>query len=67
MLFSEGEMYVELNESDAEPMEKIMILKEPPQEETNLETERLLQDIPEQLWALSSTDIGKMKSATPIK
>lgn len=33
-----GEMYLEVNESDAEPIEKAMILKEPLQEETHLET-----------------------------
>lgn len=62
-----GEMYLELNESDTEPIGKIMILKELSPEENNLETERLLQKVPTQLWALSSTDIGKIESATPIK
>ena len=33
-----GEMYLEWNESDTEPMGKMVILKETPQEETNLET-----------------------------
>ena len=36
--FQKGEMYLELSESDTEPIGKIMILKEPPQEETNLES-----------------------------
>lgn len=44
-----------------------MIFLKPPQEETNLETEYLLQDVPMQTWAFSSRDIGKVKSATPIK
>lgn len=35
-------MYLKLNESDTEPTGKIMILKEFPQEEINLETESLL-------------------------
>lgn len=46
---------------------KIIILKKPPQGETNLETECLLQDFPVQIWALSSIDIGKNNSATLIK
>lgn len=60
-------MYVELSKSDAEPIEKIMILKKPLQEETNFETECLLQEFPVQIWALSSTDIGKNNSAALIK
>lgn len=58
-------MYLELNESDAEPIEKIVILKEAPQEETNLETKHLPQDTPMELWTLFSTDIEKIKSAAP--
>ena len=38
-IFQKGEMYLELNKLNTEPMEKIMILKAPPQEETNFETE----------------------------
>lgn len=60
-------MYLELNDSDTEPIGKAVILKETPQEITNLETEQVLQDVPMQRWALSSTDIGKIKAATPIK
>ena len=60
-------MYLELNESDSEAIGKIMILKKPLQEETKLGTEHLLQDVPMQFWAPSSTGIGKIKSATPIK
>lgn len=51
-----GKMYLEPNESDAEPIENIVILKEPPQEETNHKTGYLLQDISVDLWALFSTD-----------
>lgn len=43
-------MSLQLNEPDAEPMEKAMILKEPPQEETYLKTERLLQELPLELF-----------------
>ena len=60
-------MYLELNESDTEPIGEIMILQELSPEENNLETEILLQKVPMQLWALSSTGIGKIESATPIK
>lgn len=60
-------MYLELNESDSEPTGKIMIVKKPLQGETNLGTEYLLQAVPMQFWTLSSTGIGKIKSATPIK
>ena len=51
-----GEMYLELNESEAKPIEK-MIFKKPPQEETNPESQHLLQGISMELWALSSTNI----------
>lgn len=34
-------MYLELSKSDTKPIEKIMILKEPPQEETTFETKTL--------------------------
>lgn len=44
-----------------------MILKEPQQQETNLETECLLQNVPMKFWALSSMDIGKIKLAIPVK
>lgn len=62
-----GKIYLELNDSDTEPIGNVMISKESPQELTNLDTEWLLQDIPMQLWALCSTDIDKIKSSTPIK
>lgn len=57
-----GEIYLELHESDAEPMGKIMILKEPPQTGTNLQAKHLLQSILTELWALSSADTDKIKS-----
>lgn len=60
-------MYLERNESDDEPIEKIMILKEPPQEETNLETEHWLQGAPMELWALSTAHTSQTQSATPRK
>lgn len=44
-----------------------MSLKVPPRKETSLETECSLQDVLLQLWAFSSTDIGKMKFITRIK
>lgn len=44
-----------------------MVLKEPQQQETNLETECLLQNVPMKFWALSSMDIGKIKLAIPVK
>ena len=47
-------MYLEVCKSDTELFGKIMILKELPQEENNLETECLLQDVPIQLQAFSS-------------
>lgn len=46
ILFPEGEMYLELSESDTELTWRTMILKESPHEETNLETEHLLLDVP---------------------
>ena len=48
-------------------MGKIIISEELPQEANNLETERLLQNVPVQLWVLSSTGISRLKSATPVK
>lgn len=65
--FWKGEIYLELNESDTEPIGKIMISKELSPEENDLKTEHLLQDVPMHLWALSSTNIGKIKSAITIK
>lgn len=62
-----GKMYLELYESGIDSIEKTMILKEPQYEDTNLETECLLQNVPIQLWALSSIDFGTIKLATPIK
>ena len=62
-----GEMYLELYESDAEPTEKTMILKEASQAEINLQAKYLLQSIPMEFCSLFSTDIDKIKSATPIK
>lgn len=41
-----GEMYLEVNESYAEPVEKVTILREAPHGDTDLETERLLQGAP---------------------
>ena len=49
-----------------EPIEKIIILKGPPQEETNLETEHSLLYISIELWALSSTGIGRVMLSTLI-
>lgn len=39
-------MDLELNDSDTDPAGRAMILKESPREETNLETEHLLLDVP---------------------
>lgn len=39
-----------------------MILKESPREETRLETERSLRDLPTQLRAFTGTDVGKTVS-----
>ena len=51
----EGVMHLEINKLDSGPIRKIMILKEIPQEENNLETECLLQNIPVQLPAFSQS------------
>lgn len=55
-------MYLGVNELGIETIEEIKILKEPQQEETNLETESecLLQAVPMELWALSSMDLGRL-------
>ena len=60
-------MYLELYESDVGPTEKTMILKEASQAEINLQAKHLLQSIPMEFCSLFSTDIGKIKSATPTK
>lgn len=60
-------MYLGLYESGIESIEKTVLLKEPQYEDTNLETEYLLQDVPIQLRALSSKDIAMIKSATLSK
>ena len=44
-----------------------MILKEASQAEINLQAKHLLQSIPMEFCSLFSTDIGKIKSATPTK
>lgn len=54
----------ELNESDAEPMDRIMILMEPQREKANLEAGHLRQGVPTELWGLSSTDMGR--SSQPL-
>lgn len=59
-------MYLDVNESDTEPIKKITILKKSPRGKTNLETENLLQDVPTELWVLSGTSVGNIKSAAPI-
>lgn len=53
-------MYLGVNESGIETIEEIKILKKPQQEETNLETECLLQAVPLELWALSSMNLGRL-------
>lgn len=45
-------MYLKLNESDTEPTGKNNDFKKFPQEEINLETESLLQDVPMHFWAI---------------
>ena len=64
--FLRTEMYLELNESAAESIGK-MIFKEPPRRDTDPETQRLLQDIPVGLRALPSPDTGMAASAISIR
>ena len=63
-----GKMILDSENRDADQTviaERLMIVKSMTQIEDK--TDDLLLQVPRELWSSSSSDIGKIKSATPIK